>query len=105
MSEKTETFDLQAAKAQVAAMPHDIRVVTRHSNGESETYVERPSVEAYRAMRKMLPACIAEVERLRALLAEVWDIAEARECVGRHKADPACGCDRLRQIGEQESAP
>jgi len=69
-------IDLQAAKAQVAAMPHDIRVVTRHRNGESETYVERPSVEAYRAMRKMLPACIAEVERLRALLATAVGIID-----------------------------
>jgi len=100
MSEKTKTFDLQAAKAKVAAMPHDIRVITRHSNGESETYVERTSVEAYREMRKMLPACIAEVERLRALLGEACDMVDG--CVKRHDHDTAArsvAASRIRKEG------
>lgn len=50
-----------------------------------------------------LPECLAEIQRLRALLAEVWGIASARECNAvRAEGDP-CDCDRLRQIGEMES--
>jgi len=57
------------------------------------------------AARTALPAALDEIQRLRELLGEIYNIASVRECIGVHDEAPFCGCDRLRQIGEAEELP
>jgi len=70
------TLDLQAAKEACERAPRHILTSEKYRGGEYQgTTIKQGCEEFYDLARSALPACIAEVERLRALLLEVCETA------------------------------
>jgi len=66
----TEPLDLPALRAMCKSSPGGILMVTRHRNGESESFPEKRSEAFYNTARSALPAALDEIARLRGLLGE-----------------------------------